>query len=146
MDVEAKRKLLEKTKRALDGCVIVVEGKRDERALRESGLAPNAETVKCGGKNAFATARQALENKEKDETNETKKRIVVLTDFDAEGERRAAEINEALASEGNASDASVRRDFRRLLGARCVEDAPSALERLEDELEKKIGKNRKKKK
>ncbi|MFH0973447.1 MAG: toprim domain-containing protein [Candidatus Micrarchaeota archaeon] len=158
MDVEAKRKLLVKTKRGLDAAIVIVEGKRDERALRET-LAPTAETVKAGGRSADAVARRAIEaveeeNKEEKEDKEKRKRIVVLTDFDAEGERRAAEITEALVAEGVAPDASLRRNFARLFGVRCVEAAPTALERLEDALEKrrferntvKKEKNKKKKK
>ena len=131
MEVEAKRKLLGKVKRELDEAIIIIEGKRDERALRETGFAPNAKTVKCGGKNAEATARQAIENKDE------KQQIVVLTDFDEEGERRASEITEALNALGTTPNAALRRNFRRLLGVSCVEDAPCALTRLENALENK---------
>ncbi len=144
MDVEAKRKLLVKTKRGLNEAIVIIEGKRDERALRET-LAPAAKAVKAGGRSADAVARRAIEaveeeNKEEKEEKKGRKdrnRIVVLTDFDEEGERRAAEITEALAAEGVAPDASLRRNFARLFGVRCVEAAPTALERLEDALEKR---------
>ena len=144
MDVEAKRKLLAKTKRGLNEAIVIIEGKRDERALRET-LAPTTEVVKAGGRSADAVARRAIEaveeeNKaEKEEKNgrTNRNRIVVLTDFDAEGERRAVEINEALVAEGVAPDASLRRNFARLFGVRCVECVPCALEWLEDALEKR---------
>ncbi len=129
MDVESTRKLLEKTKRGLDDRVVIVEGKRDERALRESGFAPTAPIVKAGGKNAGETAKHAVEARKRE-----KQEIAVLTDYDGEGERRAAEINEALLALGVAPDSALRRNFRRLLGVNCVEDAPTALERLEERL------------
>ncbi|MEM0475377.1 MAG: hypothetical protein QW343_01120 [Candidatus Norongarragalinales archaeon] len=132
MEVDAKRKLLEKTKRGLEDAVLIIEGKRDERALRESGLAPSAQVVKAGGRNAGAVARRALEAKKSDE-----QKIVVLTDFDEEGERRASEIREALNAEGAAPDAALRRNFARLFGVACVEDAPAALARLEEMLSRK---------
>ena len=137
MEVDAKRKLLAKVKAGLDEAVIIIEGKRDERALRETGFAPNAKTVKCGGKNADATARQAVEQKEDGQ------RVVVLTDFDEEGERRASEITESLLALGTAPDASLRRNFRRLLGVSCVEETPCALARLEEALENKKRKTEK---
>ncbi len=137
MEIEAKRKLLEKVKRGLDEAIVIIEGKRDERALRETGFAPNAKTVKCGGKNADATARQAAEKREDGQ------RVVVLTDFDEEGERRASEITESLNALGEAPDASLRRNFRRLLGTRCVEETPCALARLEETLENKKRKTKK---
>jgi 5S rRNA maturation endonuclease (ribonuclease M5) len=131
MEIKAKRKLLQKTERGLDDCVVIVEGKRDESALRET-LAPNAKIVRCGGKSADAVASHAVEVRENG-----KQKIVVLTDFDEEGERRASEVREALLALGVAPDAALRRNFVRLLGVRCVEDAPCALARLEEALEKK---------
>lgn len=148
MEVEAKRKLLAKVRRGLGESVIVVEGKRDERALRET-LAPTAETVKAGGRSADAVARRAVEafddgrkktGGELTAEKTAEQKIVVLTDFDAEGERHASEITDALNALGVAPDASLRRNFVRLLGVKCVEDAPTALERLGDALESKTRK------
>ncbi|MGC8851345.1 MAG: toprim domain-containing protein [Candidatus Micrarchaeia archaeon] len=119
-----RKKLLDKTFEALSGSVVVVEGKRDAAAL--AGVGVVARVVLAVGRLEGVARRVA--------GLAGGGRVVLLTDFDLEGERKAAELKELLSLEGVRVDDRLRRDFRRLFGVRCVEEVGTAFERLQEEL------------
>jgi 5S rRNA maturation endonuclease (ribonuclease M5) len=128
---QRKLKPLRRILKQLDGSVVVVEGKRDVAALREAGVG-NARMVQAVGsaeRVANLVAKIALQT--------GRKRVVVLTDFDVEGKRRNAELEEALLAEGISANAVLRREFKRLFRVNRVEQIGFALERLLEESSEK---------
>lgn len=63
-------------KRADDGATIVVEGKKDEAALRELGVYGEFERIPSGGKSLLNSIEDLSECEE----------VIILTDFDSTGE------------------------------------------------------------
>jgi 5S rRNA maturation endonuclease (ribonuclease M5) len=124
MDAHDKQKLLRRTSEALDGAsVILVEGVRDERALRAIGVgAP----VLRANQTAERVAERALRHGAGD--------VVLLFDFDEEGERKMDACRAALEALGGRCDARSRVNLQRLTGVRHIEDLPPAWEELREEL------------
>ncbi|MEW5955512.1 MAG: toprim domain-containing protein [Candidatus Micrarchaeota archaeon] len=126
---KAKKKFLEKTLARLNRALVLVEGKRDASALWQIGV--GAKVLEAGGRKpeqGVAAALAALKPGQK---------IVLLFDYDAEGERKAAEFSERLCAAGVVPDGVQRKNFRRLFGARAVEEAVAALEKIEKEFSEK---------
>jgi 5S rRNA maturation endonuclease (ribonuclease M5) len=112
------------------GKPIVVEGKKDEQALRELGVCGVVFTVKTGGK-SFLEATAEIENFNVRE-------VVLLLDFDRRGkegtlrlkhdlERTKIKVNTRFWGE---LEAIVGRDIR------CIESLPSYLSTLEQKAAK----------
>ena len=125
MDAVSKQKQLKKTLEALAQSVVVVEGVHDQKALAKAGV--KAETVAVGA-NRLEDAIKKIGAKA------LGKRVVLLTDFDAEGKRKEKELREALHSHGVRVDAITRRKVKRLFPISTIEQLPYALEKLEEEL------------
>jgi len=68
--------LEEISKRANAGATIVVEGKKDEVALRELGISGEFKQIPGGGKNLLNSIEALSEHEE----------VIMLTDFDSTGE------------------------------------------------------------
>ncbi len=134
---QRKLKRLRRIIKQLDESVLVVEGKRDAQALREAGVR-KARLVQALGsaENVASRVVKALSRstRERDRVGD---RVVLLTDFDVEGKRRCAELEEALLAESIPVNASLRRDFKRLFRVNCVEHLGFALERLLEETSEK---------
>jgi 5S rRNA maturation endonuclease (ribonuclease M5) len=82
-----------------DGWAVLVEGRRDERALRELGYAGRMATVSSfsrSGPRAFGGSA----------------RVVILTDLDREGGTLAARFVKKLSHEGLATSLSERRRLK----------------------------------
>ncbi|MEK6924055.1 MAG: toprim domain-containing protein [Candidatus Micrarchaeota archaeon] len=107
----------------LNSRVVLVEGKRDEQALASVGVA--TQVVKFSGKpgKIAETAAEAAAGR----------RVVLLYDFDDEGERKAAEMLELLQPIA-AVDRQLRKRFKQLFGCRTVEQLPHAIERLRKDI------------
>ncbi|MFH1106832.1 MAG: hypothetical protein V1787_02965 [Candidatus Micrarchaeota archaeon] len=126
MDLVYREKAAAKLWRALSDAVVLVEGKNDERALREVGI--TAATVRAAGRTEKilekATAIAAAGNK----------KIVLLFDYDAEGRRKMTFFEEAFFNAGGRASVVEWRRLRELFGLRTVEDLPTAYWELMDEI------------
>ncbi len=103
---------------------VVVEGKRDEAALRDSG-------IECHIMRAVKPP-EALVN----ELVRRSEKPVILFDFDETGNERTKRLEELLISSGVVPDTLMRTKFRHLLGVRFFEDIDVKLRELKEENEK----------
>jgi len=126
---KAKKKFLAKTLAHLNEALILVEGKRDAAALEEIGV--KTEVIEAAGRKPERVVFLALKRLA------PRQKLVLLFDYDAEGERKTQEFTEMLCAEGVVPDVLRRKNFRRLLGARHVEESVAALNKLEQELSEK---------
>lgn len=124
MHGENKQKLLEKVFGSLEKSVVVVEGKNDAQALAEAGVQCNC--VLVGGLKPEKVVEKIVAQE--------REMIVLLTDFDDEGERKEKQLKRALAEAGLKADDGLRRKFRQLFRINTVEQLPFALRRLEKEI------------
>lgn len=124
---ERKRKFLKKTMQALDESLVIVEGKRDERALRE--ISVRAKIIQATG------AAERVLNKVLAECRKTNSRVVLLFDFDEEGTRKTRFFEEAFLSEGIRVDSLLRKRVTQLFHIHTIEDLPFQYRKLLEELE-----------
>lgn len=104
-DYEALEKLIASLQDAsLGGAVIIVEGRRDESALR---------SLCIRGPVMMASHRPALDLAEDAARNYSQ--IVVLTDWDEKGEEMARNIEQYLRSVGSRADMDIRSRLKRLV-------------------------------
>jgi 5S rRNA maturation endonuclease (ribonuclease M5) len=89
--------------------VVVVEGARDRRSLRRLGLAGTVVTVHRG--RTLSETAQAIHRA---------RRVVVLTDWDAEGGHLAHRLSEFLKPERLELDLDTRRRLARILRGELV--------------------------
>lgn len=89
--------------------IFVVEGKRDKKAL--SGL---------GIKKMLSISGQSLENVA--EKLEDSKNVVILTDFDRDGKRKAEELERLLRSSHVKIERRVRKFFKKSLKITKIEE------------------------
>ena len=114
-----------------------MEGAKDEMALEEAEI--HAETLQVRGETAAKIVEKICEKLEaRGGQTPEEKEVVLLTDFDAEGERKERELKQALRERGVRISEPLRKAVKTLFGIRTVEQLPSALEKLG----KKIGQNR----
>jgi 5S rRNA maturation endonuclease (ribonuclease M5) len=92
------------------GTVVLVEGERDRRALRRLGLRGTVATLHAG-RTLAETAHLLIRRG---------RRVVVLTDWDAEGGHLAHRIAEFLRAESLELDLETRRRLARVLRGELV--------------------------
>jgi len=126
---KAKKKFLAKTLAELSEAVVLVEGKRDAAALEEIGV--SAGVIEAAGRKPERVISVALSRLK------PKQKVVLLFDYDAEGDRKAREFEELFSAEGIFCDGVRRKNFRRLLGVSQVEQSVAALEKIKQELSEK---------
>lgn len=122
---------IEETERILDelrmqsetGVPIIVEGRRDEAALRRLGIAGKVHCLKARGESRHEFL---------DRLNGTKEAIV-LTDFDREGKKLETWLHKELSQRGVKSDLKLWIRMRSLARTevRSVEELPSFIRALE---------------
>ena len=122
---------MEETERILDylrtqseaGVPIIVEGRRDEAALRRLGVAGRVHCLKARGESRHEFL---------DRLNGTKQAIV-LTDFDREGKELETWLHKELSQRGVRSDLKIWIRMRRVARTevRSVEELPSFIRALE---------------
>jgi 5S rRNA maturation endonuclease (ribonuclease M5) len=122
---------MEETERILDelrmqseaGVPIIVEGRRDEVALRRLGIAGKVHCLKARGESRYEFL---------DRLNGTKEAIV-LTDFDREGKKLETWLYKELSQRGVKSDLKLWIRMRSLARTevRSVEELPSFIRALE---------------
>lgn len=112
--------VLDKTLQLLEGRVVLVEGKRDQRALEELGVdtwlfAPHGPPWRFVEKHATLCQAHG---------------VVLLFDFDADGRRLTRQFTEFLLAFGVSPLSRVRNRFERVFGVRTVEDLPARYDEL----------------
>ena len=99
-----------------DTAPVLVEGVRDERALRSLGLR-GAIQIYNVGRSLPATAEHLVRNH---------KRVIVLFDWDRTGGNLTRRLQEQLHAQVDL-DLSYRKELATVSQVRCVEDLPAAL-------------------
>lgn len=95
-------KLVEKYK----DCLVIVEGEKDEKALRRLGFT----RVKRLNKALYKVVEEVKE-----------KRVVILTDLDKKGKELYGRLNSALRRQGVLVDNKLREFLFRNSKVRCIE-------------------------
>ncbi len=113
---EVFAKLAEKSAK---GVPIVVEGKKDQAALRSLGMSGPIFTIKTGGK-SFAQAVEEV-------TQHGVGKAVLLLDFDRRGRQATAHLKAGLERAHITPDLSFDRELAALLGrhVQCIEGIPT---------------------
>lgn len=101
---EQREDLLDELSRH-DDQVVLVEGRRDREALEERGFAHVMTINRNGG--LHETAKDACEE------TESEQKILLLTDFDPEGDRLEKKLRDQLHGLGCRTDDNGRRRLRR---------------------------------
>ncbi|RLG19973.1 hypothetical protein DRN67_01180, partial [Candidatus Micrarchaeota archaeon] len=118
--LERKRRLLERALRELDQSVVIVEGKKDLRALREIGV--KGKVVLASGRMEGICSRVDAG------------RATILTDKDGAGDELAEMLVGELEGCGVEPDLQLRRNLKYVLGFRTVEEIPRKLEEFRKKL------------
>jgi len=125
--LERKRKLLERVLRKLDKSVVIVEGKKDSRALRALGV--KGRILEASGKVRGICSRFDAGS------------AVILTDVDEAGDELAEMLVGELEGCGVKPDLQPRRDLRYVLGFRTVEGIPRKLDEFREKVRLKTSNN-----
>jgi 5S rRNA maturation endonuclease (ribonuclease M5) len=106
------------------GKPVVVEGKKDEQALRELGICGLVLTIKTGGK-SFLESTAEIENLSVQE-------VVLLLDFDRRGKEGTLRLKQDLERTKIKVNTRFWDDLEALVGRdiRCIESLPSYLSTL----------------
>jgi 5S rRNA maturation endonuclease (ribonuclease M5) len=100
---------------------IIVEGKKDEQALREIGITATILTIKTGGKN-FPLAITEIQKLNPQET-------ILLLDFDRRGKEATKRLQKELEHLKIKTNLQFWRELKALLGheMQCIESLPKYL-------------------
>lgn len=111
------KKLLKNLMEKLSQSYVIVEGKKDVKAMREIGIESNPYTKKS--------------------IERAKGKVIVLTDLDKEGERLAKEIEGKLKENTNVEeiDINTRKRLSSLLNLRHFEEIKKKLEKFIEKIE-----------
>jgi len=109
----------------LRGNILIVEGKKDEKALRSLGM---RHILEINSRPIWKVAQDAVSMAEKHKN----RHIIVLTDFDRTGRKLASQIRLLLQSRNIHADYRIRRDVMNL-GIKCMEEMASLSRSLEQE-------------
>jgi 5S rRNA maturation endonuclease (ribonuclease M5) len=107
-----------------EGMPILIEGKKDEKALRELGVDGNFIKVSGSGLKLFEIAEMAAQSSSK---------VIILTDFDKKGNELARRLSGDIQSLGSHPDLTIRR---RIMGItrryiKDIEGLPKYMNQLE---------------
>lgn len=106
------------------GVPILIEGKKDEKALRELGIKANFIKVSGSPLNLFEIAELAAESSPQ---------VIILTDFDKKGNQLAKKLSKDIQDLGSYPDMQIRR---RIMGMtrkyiKDIESLPKHINKLE---------------
>lgn len=110
----------------LEKSVVVVEGKKDEKALRNVGFQGVVLAANGSVERFVAKVGCIAENK----------KIALLFDYDGEGKRKTRFFKERFQLEGIRADDLLWKKLRLALGLRVVEELVSKLSELNDRISK----------
>ncbi|MGC9517681.1 MAG: toprim domain-containing protein [Methanomicrobiales archaeon] len=98
-----------------EGIPILIEGKKDEQALKELGINGNFIKVSGSGLKLFEIAEIATKHSSK---------VVILTDFDKKGNQLAKKLSKDIQSLGSHPDLKIRRKIMGMI-RRYIKDIQS---------------------
>ncbi len=109
------------------GMPILIEGKKDEEALRELGINGNIIKVSGSGLKLFEVAEIATK---------TSSKVIILTDFDKKGDILAKKLSEDIQSLGSHPDLNIRKNIIKITRRyiKDIESLPKHMKQLELEI------------
>ena len=109
------------------GMPILIEGKKDEEALKELGITGNIIKVSGSGLKLFEIAEIAAK---------TSSKVIILTDFDKKGNILAKKLSEDIQSLGSHPDLSIRKNIIKITRRyiKDIESLPKHMKQLEFEI------------
>ena len=109
------------------GMPILIEGKKDEEALRELGIKGNIIKVSGSGLKLFEIAEIAAK---------TSSKVIILTDFDKKGDILAKKLSEDIQSLGSHPDLNIRKNIIKITRRyiKDIESLPKHMKQLELEI------------
>jgi 5S rRNA maturation endonuclease (ribonuclease M5) len=109
------------------GMPILIEGKKDEEALRELGITGNIIKVSGSGLKLFEIAEIAAK---------TSSKVIILTDFDKKGNILAKKLSEDIQSLGSHPDLNIRKNIIKITRRyiKDIESLPKHMKQLELEI------------
>ncbi len=109
------------------GMPILIEGKKDEEALRELGIKGNIIKVSGSGLKLFEIAEIAAN---------TSSKVIILTDFDKKGDILAKKLSEDIQSLGSHPDLNIRKNIIKITRRyiKDIESLPKHMKQLELEI------------
>ncbi len=109
------------------GMPILIEGKKDEEALRELGINGNIIKVSGSGLKLFEIAEIAAN---------TSSKVIILTDFDKKGDILAKKLSEDIQSLGSHPDLNIRKNIIKITRRyiKDIESLPKHMKQLELEI------------
>jgi len=109
------------------GAPILIEGMKDEEALRELGITGNIIKVSGSGLKLFEIAEMAVESSSE---------VIILTDFDKKGNILAKKLSKDIQSLGYHPDLNIRKSIMKITGKyiKDIESLPKHLKQRELEI------------
>jgi 5S rRNA maturation endonuclease (ribonuclease M5) len=99
-----------------EGKPLIVEGRKDKKALKAIGL-----------KGEFHTLSSTSMTELAEKISRRHKEVIILTDLDDFGEKAAKKLKDLFFNESVKANTSFRKRFQRLLGVLEFEDLPTLL-------------------
>ncbi|RLJ05939.1 MAG: hypothetical protein DRP13_04225 [Candidatus Aenigmatarchaeota archaeon] len=85
-------------------CIVIVEGKNDEKVLKSLGV---RNIIKLSGDPLIISVQKVIQLKEKNKEKE----VIILTDFDPEGRKKASKLRNLLQRYKIQPNARLRREI-----------------------------------
>ena len=113
--------------RTEQGTPILIEGKKDEEALKRLGINGNIIKVSGSGLKLFEIAEKAVGSSSE---------VIILTDFDKKGDMLAKKLSTDIQSLGSHPDLNIRKNIMKITRRyiKDIESLPKHLKNLELEL------------
>ncbi|WP_414468371.1 toprim domain-containing protein [Methanobacterium sp. ACI-7] len=113
--------------RVEQGTPILIEGKKDEEALKTLGINGNIIKVSGSGLKLFEIAEKATESSSE---------VIILTDFDKKGNILAKKLSEDIQSLGSHPNLNIRKNLMNITRKyiKDIESLPKHLKQLELEI------------
>ncbi len=110
--------------RTEQGTPILIEGKKDEEALKKLGIEGNIIKVSGSGLKLFEVAERAVESSSE---------VIILTDFDKQGNILAKKLSNDIQSLGSHPDLNIRKNLMNITRRyiKDIESLPKHLKQLE---------------
>jgi len=119
-----KLRIFDKLKAKLAGMIILVEGKRDVKALIQAGIGNPSSIIAINSQKMEKIASRLVGRD-----------VAVLTDYDRTGEIKARVAQEELLSQGARPDMECRKTLRHVLGLYRIEEINTSIRDFEEKLE-----------